>query len=161
MKGRPHGGSVSSMQTTYVMVKPDGVQRGLVGEIIGRFEAKGLQLVGLKGVVPSEEIARAHYAVHSERPFFEGLIKFVTSGPVVCMAWRGVEAIKVARSLIGPTNGRDAAPGTIRGDFGMDMGFNMIHGSDAEETAEFELNLWFPDGTMNWSYDSQKWVYES
>jgi nucleoside-diphosphate kinase len=143
------------------MVKPDGVQRGLVGEIIGRFEAKGLQLVGLKGVVPSEEIARSHYAVHSERPFFEGLIKFVTSGPVVCMAWSGVEAIKVARGLIGPTNGRDAAPGTIRGDFGMDMGFNMIHGSDAEDTAAFELNLWFPDGTMDWSCDSQKWVYES
>lgn len=143
------------------MVKPDGVQRGLVGEIIGRFEAKGLQLVGLKGVVPSEEIARSHYAVHSERPFFEGLIKFVTSGPVVCMAWSGVEAIRVARGLIGPTNGRDAVPGTIRGDFGMDMGFNMIHGSDAEETAAFELNLWFPDGTMDWSCDSQKWVYES
>ena len=96
------------------MVKPDGVQRGLVGEIIGRFEQKGLQLVGLKQVVPSEEIAKEHYAVHAERPFFPGLIKFVTSGPVVCMAWTGRDAISVARNLIGPTNGREAAPGTIR-----------------------------------------------
>ena len=97
-----------NMQTTYVMVKPDGVQRGLVGEIIQRFERKGLQLVGLNSVIPSEEIARSHYAVHAERPFFPGLIKFVTSGPVVCMAWRGKDAISVARNLIGPTNGREA-----------------------------------------------------
>ena len=97
-----------NMQTTYVMVKPDGVQRGLVGEIIQRFERKGLQLVGLNSVIPSEEIARSHYAVHAERPFFPGLIKFVTSGPVVCMAWKGKDAISVARNLIGPTNGREA-----------------------------------------------------
>ena len=114
----------------------------------------------MKSIIPSEEIAREHYAVHSERPFFPGLIKFVTSGPVVCMAWRGVEAIKVARNLIGSTNGREAAPGTIRGDFGMDMGFNMIHGSDAPETAEFELNLWFGDSLMEWNQDSINWVYE-
>ena len=101
-------------------------------------------------MVPSEEIARAHYAVHSERPFFPGLIKFVTSGPVVCMAWAGRDAISVARNLIGPTNGREAAPGTIRGDYGMDIGYNMIHGSDAPETAEFELGLWFPEGVMEW-----------
>ena len=120
-----------SKQITYVMVKPDGVQRGLVGEIIRRFENKGLQLVGLKQTIPSEEIAKKHYDVHSDKPFFSGLIKFVTSGPVICMAWSGVDAIGVSRNLIGPTNGRDAAPGTIRGDFGMDIGFNMIHGSDA------------------------------
>ena len=118
-------------ETTYVMVKPDGVQRSLVGEIIQRFEKKGLQLVGLKQVIPSEEIAKKHYDVHSERPFFPGLIKFITSGPVVCMAWSGKDAISVARNLIGPTNGREAPPGTIRGDFGMDIGYNMIHGSDA------------------------------
>ncbi len=93
------------METTYVMIKPDGVQRGLIGEIIGRFEQKGLKLVGLKSIIPSEETARSHYAVHSERPFFPGLIKFVTSGPVVCMAWAGRDAISVARNLIGPTNG--------------------------------------------------------
>jgi nucleoside-diphosphate kinase len=148
------------METTYVMVKPDGVQRGLVGEIIGRFEQKGLKLVGLKAVVPSEETARTHYAVHAERPFFPGLIKFVTSGPVVCMAWAGKDAISVARNLIGPTNGREAAPGTIRGDYGMDIGYNMIHGSDAQETAEFELNLWFPEGIMQWDQTISRWFYE-
>jgi nucleoside-diphosphate kinase len=148
------------METTYIMVKPDGVQRGLVGEIIGRFERKGLQLVALKQVIPTEEIARTHYAVHSERPFFPGLMKFITSGPVVCMAWQGKDSISVARLLIGPTNGREAAPGTIRGDFGMDMGFNMIHGSDAVDTANFELDLWFPEGLNTWTQDSQTWVYE-
>jgi len=151
---------VRNMETTYIMVKPDGVQRGLVGEIIGRFERKGLRLVGLKSLIPSEEIARSHYDVHKERPFFPGLIKFITSGPVVCMAWTGVGAIDVARNLIGPTNGRDAPPGTIRGDFGMEMGYNMIHGSDAAETAAFELRLWFPEGTMDWQPDRENWVYE-
>ena len=148
------------METTYVMVKPDGVQRGLIGEIIGRFERKGLKLVGLKSVVPSKETAESHYADHSERPFYPGLIEFVTSGPVVCMAWNGKDAIAVARTLIGATNGREAAPGTIRGDFGMDMGFNMIHGSDAAETAEFELGLWFPEGLMDWEQTITSWVYE-
>ena len=148
------------METTYVMVKPDGVQRGLIGEIIGRFERKGLKLVGLKSIVPSKETAESHYAVHSERPFYPGLIQFVTSGPVVCRAWNGKDAIVVARTLIGATNGREAAPGTIRGDFGMDMGFNMIHGSDAAETAEFELGLWFPEGLMDWEQTITSWVYE-
>ena len=149
-----------STEVTYVMVKPDGVQRSLVGEIIQRFENKGLQLVGLKQVIPSEEIAKKHYEVHSEKPFFPGLIKFITSGPVVCMAWLGNGAIGVARNLIGPTNGREASPGTIRGDYGMDIGFNMIHGSDAAETAEFELGLWFPEGINEWTQDSLSWVYE-
>ena len=148
------------METTYVMIKPDGVQRGLIGEIIGRFEQKGLKLVGLKSIIPSEEIARSHYAVHSERPFFPGLIKFVTSGPVVCMAWAGKDAISVARNLIGPTNGREAPPGTIRGDYGMDIGYNMIHGSDAPETAEFELGLWFSEGLMEWDQTISRWFYE-
>ena len=149
-----------SKEVTYVMVKPDGVQRGLVGEIVQRFERKGLQLVGLKQVVPSEEIARKHNAVHSERPFFPGLIKFITSGPVICMAWSGLDAISVARNLIGSTNGREAVPGTIRGDFGMDIGYNMIHGSDAPETAEFELGLWFSEGLNEWTQDSLSWTYE-
>ena len=149
-----------SKETTYVMVKPDGVQRGLVGEIIRRFEQKGLQIVGLKQTIPSEEIAKKHYDVHSDKPFFSGLIKFITSGPVICMAWSGIDAISVSRNLIGPTNGRDAGPGTIRGDFGMDIGFNMIHGSDAAETAKFELGLWFPEGLNEWTQDSLSWVYE-
>jgi nucleoside-diphosphate kinase len=114
----------------------------------------------LKSVVPSRETAETHYAVHSERPFYPGLINFVTSGPVVCMAWSGKDSIAVARTLIGATNGREAAPGTIRGDFGMDMGYNMIHGSDAADTAAFELGLWFPEGLMDWEQTITSWVYE-
>lgn len=151
---------MSDMQTTFVMVKPDGVQRGLVGEIIKRFERKGLKLVGLKSIIPSEELAEEHYAVHKERPFYNGLIGFITSGPVVAMAWSGIDAISVARIIIGATNGREAIPGTIRGDFGMDIGFNLIHGSDGEDTASSELALWFPEGTMEWNRDIEGWVYE-
>ena len=152
---------VNTMETTYVMIKPDGVQRGLISEIIGRFERKGLKLVGLKAMVPTEEIARSHYDVHKERPFFPGLIKFVTSGPVVCMAWEGVEAIAVARKLIGATNGRKAAPGTIRGDLGMSFSNNLVHGSDGEDTAKTELALWFADEgeLMDWSPSTECWVY--
>jgi len=151
---------MSDMQTTFVMVKPDGVQRGLVGEIIKRFERKGLKLVGLKSIIPEEELAEEHYAVHKERPFYNGLIGFITSGPVVAMAWSGIDAISVARIIIGATNGREAIPGTIRGDLGMDIGFNLIHGSDGEDTASSELALWFPEGTMKWDRDIETWVYE-
>jgi len=145
---------------TYVMVKPDGVQRGLIGQIINRFERKGLKLVGLKSVVPSLELAETHYEVHKERPFYSGLIKFITSGPVVAMVWEGVDAINVARTLIGSTNAREAPPGTIRGDLGMDMGYNMIHGSDSEENAKIEIGLWFPEGLLDWSYDASRWINE-
>lgn len=151
---------MEGMQTTYIMIKPDGVQRGLVGEIVTRFENKGLRLVGLRQVIPSNKIAEAHYAVHKNRPFYPGLIDFITSGPVVAMAWRGVEAISVARNIIGPTNGREAAPGTIRGDLAMDIGHNIIHGSDSEETAKFELELWFPDGLLEWQRDAESQIYE-
>jgi nucleoside-diphosphate kinase len=148
------------MQTTYVMIKPDGVQRGLVGEIITRFERKGLRLVGLKSILANKDLVETHYAVHKEQPFYDGLIKFVTSGPVVAMAWTGVDAIAVCRNVIGATNGREANMGTIRGDFGMDMGFNLIHGSDGEDTAAFELGLWFPEGLNEWIPDRENWVYE-
>jgi len=148
------------MQTTFVMVKPDGVQRGLVGNIIQRFENKGLRLVALRQITPSLELAESHYAVHSERPFYSGLIEFITSGPVVAMAWTGVDAISVARNIIGPTNGREAAPGTIRGDFAMDIGHNIIHGSDGEDTAAFELGLWFPEGVIEWTRDAESQIYE-
>ncbi|CAI8212707.1 MAG: Nucleoside diphosphate kinase [Methanobacteriota archaeon] len=151
---------MSDLQTTFVMVKPDGVQRGLVGEIIQRFERKGLRLVGLRGLIPSEKLAETHYEVHKERPFYSGLISFITSGPVVAMAWAGIDAINVARSIIGPTNGREAPPGTIRGDLGMDIGYNLIHGSDGEDTASSELALWFPEGTMEWNRDIEQWIYE-
>lgn len=151
---------MESMQTTYIMIKPDGVQRGLVGEIITRFENKGLRLVGLRQLIPSTKVAEEHYAIHKDRPFYPGLIKFITSGPVVAMAWTGVEAITVARNIIGPTNGREALPGTIRGDLAMDIGHNIIHGSDGEETAKFELELWFPNGISEWRRDSESQIYE-
>ncbi len=151
---------MEDMQTTYIMIKPDGVQRGLVGEIITRFENKGLRLVGLRQLIPSNEIAEAHYSIHRERPFYTGLIKFITSGPVVGMAWTGVEAIKVARNIIGPTNGREALPGTIRGDLAMDIGHNIIHGSDSEDTAAYELGLWFPEGLSEWTRDAETQIYE-
>ena len=151
---------MADMQTTYIMIKPDGVQRGLVGEIINRFERKGLRMVGLRQLTPSMELAEAHYAVHSERPFYSGLIEFITSGPVVAMAWTGVDAISVARNIIGPTNGREAGPGTIRGDWAMDIGHNIIHGSDGEDTAAFELGLWFPDGLCDWVLDAESQIYE-
>ena len=151
---------MESMQTTYIMIKPDGVQRGLVGEIITRFENKGLRLVGLRQLIPSTKVAEEHYAIHKDRPFYPGLIKFITSGPVVAMAWTGIEAITVARNIIGPTNGREALPGTIRGDLAMDIGHNIIHGSDGEETAKFELELWFPNGLSEWRRDSESQIYE-
>ena len=149
------------MQTTFVMVKPDGVQRGVVGEIISRFEDKGLRLVGLKSMIPSEGLASKHYEVHKEKSFYPGLIRFITSAPVVAMAWTGIEAISVARGLIGATNSRLASPGTIRGDLGMDMSYNLIHGSDGEDTAASELALWFPEGLNDWVPDIERWVYES
>ena len=151
---------MANMQTTFIMIKPDGVQRGLVADIIGRFETKGLRLAGLRQVIPSLELAESHYAVHKERPFYGGLIDFITSGPVVAMAWTGVDAINVARNIIGPTDGRVAAPGTIREDFAMDIGHNVIHGSDGEETAQFELGLWFPDGLVDWIRDEETHIYE-
>jgi len=151
---------MGDMQTSFVMVKPDGVQRGLVGEIISRFERKGLRLVGMRQLIPSEELAATHYEVHKERPFYAGLIEFITSGPVVAMAWRGTDAISVCRNVIGPTDGGSAPGGTIRGDFALEIGKNLVHGSDGEETAEFELGLWFPEGEVDWERVTEEWIYE-
>lgn len=131
------------MERTYIMVKPDGVQRHLVGEIIRRFETRGLRLVGLKMLVPSREIAEKHYAVHRERPFYEALVEFIISGPVVTMVWEGTEAIKLTRTMIGATKPVEALPGTIRGDFTTELQTNLVHGSDAPETAAAEIALWF------------------
>ena len=130
------------MERTFIMIKPDGVQRGLVGEIIGRFEAKGFTLVGLKSLSVSRELAEEHYDVHKERPFFGGLVDFICSSPVVAMVWEGDGVVASARKLIGATNPLSAEPGTIRGDFGVSVGLNLIHGSDAIETAQKEINLW-------------------
>jgi nucleoside-diphosphate kinase len=136
------------MDRTFVMVKPDGVERKLVGEIIRRFENKGLRLVGLKMLAPDRELAEQHYAVHRERPFFGDLVQFITSGPVVAMAWEGSQAVTLVRKLMGATKPEDAAPGTIRGDFVTEIQTNLVHGSDATETAQLELSLWFKPGEL-------------
>ncbi|MBE9179463.1 nucleoside-diphosphate kinase [Oculatella sp. LEGE 06141] len=149
------------MERTFIAVKPDGVQRAIVGEIIRRFETKGFTLVGLKLVSVSRELAEQHYGVHRERPFFAGLVDFITSGPVVAMVWEGEGVIASARKLIGATNPLTAEPGTIRGDFGVSIGRNLIHGSDAPETAQQEIGLWFKDEELaSWQPTITPWIYE-
>ncbi|MBV5257596.1 nucleoside-diphosphate kinase [Synechococcus moorigangaii CMS01] len=149
------------MERTFVMVKPDGVQRGLVGDVIRRFEAKGFKLVGLKLVSVSRELAEQHYGVHRERPFFGSLVEFIISAPVVAMVWEGKGAIASARKIIGATNPLDAEPGTIRGDFGVDIGRNLIHGSDGPDTAASEIALWFSESELaNWEPATKAWLYE-
>lgn len=149
------------MEKTFVMVKPDGVQRHIVGEVIRRFETKGFTLVGLKMLAVSQELAEQHYDVHRERPFFKGLVEFITSGPVVAMVWQGDGVVASARKLIGATNPLSAEPGTIRGDFGVNIGRNLIHGSDAIETAQREIALWFKEGELaDWTPCDQSWLYE-
>jgi nucleoside-diphosphate kinase len=148
------------MQNTLVLVKPDGVQRGLVGAILARFEAKGLQLVGLRLVRPDRALLEAHYAVHRERPFFASLLAFMGSGPVVAAALRGPDAVAVVRRMMGPTNGLEAPAGTIRGDHGLSKSFNLVHGSDAPEAAAAELALWFPDGLVEGGHHAARWLHE-
>jgi nucleoside-diphosphate kinase len=143
------------------MVKPDGVQRGLVGEVIRRLETKGFTLVGLKMLQVSQELAEKHYDIHKERPFFTSLVNFIISAPVVAMVWEGDGVVASARKLIGATNPLTAEPGTIRGDFGVSIGRNLIHGSDAVETAEREISLWFSDSELiSWESTAKSWLYE-
>jgi nucleoside-diphosphate kinase len=149
------------LERTFLAIKPDGVQRKLVGEIIRRFETKGFTLVGLKFMNVSRELAESHYGVHRERPFFASLVEFITSGPVVAMVWEGDGVIAGARKVIGATNPLTAEPGTIRGDFGANIGRNLIHGSDAPETAQSEIALWFKDEELvNWSPTIMGWIHE-
>ena len=149
------------MERTFLAVKPDGVQRGLVGEIIRRYEAKGFTLVGLKLMQVSRELAEQHYDVHKERPFFSGLVDFITSGAVVAMVWEGDGVVASARKIIGATNPLTSEPGTIRGDYGVSIGRNLIHGSDAPETAQREISLWFKDEELvNWQPSLTSWLYE-
>ena len=148
------------MEKSFIMIKPDGVQRGLVGDIIGKFERKGFTLVGLKQMSVSRELAESHYAVHKERPFFKGLVDYIISAPVVAMVWEGEGVIASARKLIGATNPLESEPGTIRGDFGITIGRNIIHGSDAPETAASEIKLWFGEELCSWESVMQPWLYE-
>ncbi len=149
------------MERTFVMVKPDGVQRGLVGEIVRRFEARGLRIVGMKMLQLSEDFAKKHYEVHVGKPFFEGLIQYITSGPVVAMVLEGPEAITAARATMGATNPTKAAPGTIRADLGLEMGRTLVHGSDGPETAQTEIALWFkPEELLSYSRAVDAWIFE-
>jgi nucleoside-diphosphate kinase len=149
------------VERTFIAIKPDGVQRKLVGEIIGRFEAKGFTLVGLKQMMVSKELAEKHYESLNDKPFFKGLIDFITSGPVVGMVWEGDGVVASARLLIGATNPLSADPGTIRGDLAVNVGRNVIHGSDAIETAQREIGLWFTEAELcNWAPTMMPWVHE-
>ncbi|MBD1371620.1 nucleoside-diphosphate kinase [Hazenella sp. IB182357] len=147
------------MERTFLMIKPDGVQRGLTGEAIARFEKKGFKLVGAKLMDVSRELAETHYAEHKERPFFGELVDFITSSPVFAMVWEGNNVIATARQMMGATNPADALPGTLRGDFGVNVSMNIIHGSDSAESATRELALWFDENEIV-SYDKtiSKWI---
>uniref|UniRef100_A0A7N0T063 Nucleoside diphosphate kinase n=1 Tax=Kalanchoe fedtschenkoi TaxID=63787 RepID=A0A7N0T063_KALFE len=150
----------SAMEQTFIMIKPDGAQRCLVGEIISRFEKKGFSLRGLKLVSVDSAFAEKHYADLSAKPFFNGLVEYIISGPVVAMVWEGKGVVKTGRTIIGATNPADSAPGTIRGDFAVDIGRNVIHGSDSVESARKEIALWFPEGVVEWQSSLRPWIYE-
>jgi nucleoside-diphosphate kinase len=151
------------MERTFVMVKPDGVQRGLVGDVVDRLEERGLKLVGAKFMRIDDELAREHYAEHEDKPFFDDLTDFITSGPVFAMVWEGQDATRQVRRMMGATDPADAAPGTIRGDYGLDLGRNVIHGSDHEDPGanEREIDLFFDDDELlDWERVDETWLYE-
>ncbi|WP_458206322.1 nucleoside-diphosphate kinase [Haladaptatus sp. NG-SE-30] len=149
-------------ERTFVMVKPDGVQRGLIGEIVSRFEDRGLKMVGGKFMQIDQELAEEHYGEHEGKPFFEGLVGFITSGPVFAMVWEGQDAVAQVRKMMGETDPAESAPGTIRGDFGLDLGRNVIHGSDTEEGSnEREISLFFDDDELiDYERVDEPWLYE-
>lgn len=149
------------MERTLILVKPDGVQRGLTGEIIARFERRGLKMVGMKFMQMSQELAETHYGIHKERPFYQSLVAYITSGPIVAMVWEGNDAIAAARATMGATNPVAANPGTIRGDFGMEIGRNLVHGSDSPENAVKEVDLFFTAAELvAWSRSTDSWICE-
>jgi nucleoside-diphosphate kinase len=155
------GDLAMATERTFLAVKPDGVQRGLVAEIIGRFEKKGYKLVGLKMMQMSREQAEKHYGEHAGKGFFGGLVDFITSGPIVAMAWEGPNVIATARKMMGATNPANAENGTIRGDYATDMGRNIIHGSDGPEAATKELGIFFkPEELIDWNRTSEQWIKE-
>lgn len=148
------------MEKTFLMVKPDGVQRNLVGDIVSRFEKKGFKLAGAKLMQITKELAEEHYGEHNGKPFFPELVSFITSGPVFAMVWEGDNVIATARQMMGKTNPQEALPGTIRGDYGLTVGKNVIHGSDAPESAEREIGLFFSEGELiEYTKDNKQWIY--
>ena len=149
------------MERTFLAIKPDGVQRGLVGDVIQRFERKGYKLVGMKLMQVSRETAENHYGEHKGKPFFEGLVGYITSAPIVAMAWEGNNVVAAARQIVGATNPQNAAPGTIRGDFAVDIGRNIIHGSDSVASAERELGIFFKaEELTGWERHNDRWIQE-
>ena len=152
---------MQTRERTYIMIKPDGVQRGLIGTIIQRFEQHGFKLVAMKLAQPGKEMFEKHYADLAGKPFFAGLVEYAASGPVCCMVWEGDNAVLTGRKMLGATKPFDSEPGTIRGDFCIDVGRNIIHGSDAVESANKEIALWFTEAELvNWESSANKWVYE-
>jgi nucleoside-diphosphate kinase len=149
------------MERTFLAIKPDGVQRGLVAEVMGRFEKKGFKLVGLKFMQVTRQMAENHYGEHAGKGFFEGLVTYITTGPIVAMAWEGPNVIATSRKMVGATNPAAAEPGTIRGDLATDIGRNIIHGSDSPESATRELGIFFkPEELFNWDRTQEKWIRE-
>ena len=147
------------MEKTFLMIKPDGVQRNLIGDIVNRFEEKGYKLVGAKLMQIDRSLAEQHYGEHRERPFFGELVDFITSGPVFAMVWEGNNVVAASRSLMGATNPQDAAPGTIRGDYAVSLGMNIIHGSDSPASAEREIGLFFKsEEIINYNREIDRWV---
>ena len=149
------------MEHTLIIIKPDAVQRGLIGEIITRFERRGLRIAGMKLMQIDDVLARRHYSIHEGKPFYEPLIRYITSGPVVVMVLEGNNAIEIARRTMGATKPAEAAPGTIRADFGLEIGRNLVHGSDGAETAAFEVPLFFTEGEiLSYERDTDRWIFE-
>jgi nucleoside-diphosphate kinase len=149
------------VERTLVLVKPDGVQRGLVGEVIARLERRGLRLVGAKFMQVTTELAETHYAIHKGKPFYEGLIAYITSAPVMAMAWEGPNAIAAVRQTMGATRPTEAAPGSVRHDFALEVGRNLTHASDTVDNGEKEVELWFkPDELVAWMREVDRWVFE-
>ena len=154
-------GGKGDMERTLVLVKPDGVQRGLIGSIISRLEQRGLKLVGLKLIQVDDALARKHYGEHVDRPFFDGLVDFITSAPVVAMVWESNDAVEAVRNTMGQTNPTTSPPGTIRGDLGLDIGRNLVHGSDSLESAQREVSLFFGDGELlDYERSNDRWIRE-
>merc|ERR1711976_883633 len=152
---------MAQRERTFIMIKPDGVQRGIVGDIIKRFEQKGFKLVAMKFMWATEEHLKQHYADLAGKPFFPGLVKYMASGPLVPMVWEGKGVVKTGRVMLGATNPADSAPGTIRGDYCIEVGRNICHGSDAVESAEKEISLWFkPEELVSWESAQKDWIYE-
>lgn len=148
------------MERTFIILKPDAVQRGLVGEIIKRFEQRGLKLVAMRMMQVSNDLASKHYGEHEGKPFYEGLISYITSAPVVAAVLEGTSAISIVRSTVGATKPAEAAPGTIRADFGLEIGRNLVHASDAPETAKNEIALWFGEDLIDWKRNTDEWIFE-